>query len=520
MERIIIRLQRALAALACLGLVSACGVNPVTGARELQLVSEAQEIRIGEENYLFARQAQGGAYTLDPGLTEYVNEVGARLVQVSDRPDLPYEFVVVNDGTPNAWALPGGKIAVNRGLLTELDSEAELAAVLAHEIVHAAARHGAKSMERNLALQAGVFAVGAAVAGGDHPEYADLAVGAASLASTLIHSTYSRGAELEADRYGMEYMARAGYDPAAAVDLQQTFVRLAARGERSWLAGLFATHPPSAERVAANRETAARLGGGERFQERYQERIAGLKRVAPAYAKFEQGREALAAGDFERAYVLGREAVAIEPREGHFHSLLGDARLGQKRYREAVEHYDEALARNDRFYYYYRQRGLARRQLQDPAGARQDLQKSIALLPTAAAHYALGELALAGRESRLALEHFRAAAGADSEIGRRARAQLVRLDLPANPDRYLQVAAGTDPTGRVLLRVANRSPVAVSDLVIDVGGFDRGGRLLVRDRVVVGALGAGQVVTRPTRIPAGGGVVDLRTDVRRARVAD
>ena len=85
---------------------------------------------------------QGGAYVVDPELNRYVREVGARLARASDRA-LPYEFVVLNNSTPNAWALPGGKIAVNRGLLVELDNEAELAAVLGHEIVHAAARHGA-----------------------------------------------------------------------------------------------------------------------------------------------------------------------------------------------------------------------------------------------------------------------------------------------------------------------------------------------------------------------------------------
>ena len=506
--------------LASVLLLSACGVNPVTGKREFQLVSEAQEIEIGEENYLFARQAQGGEYSVDPTLSAYVNEVAARLAAVSDRPELPYEFVVINDSTPNAWALPGGKIAVNRGLLSELDSEAELAAVLAHEIVHAAARHGAKGMERGIALQAGVFAVGAAVAGGDHPQYADLAVGAASLASNLIHSKYGRGAELEADRYGMEYMARAGYDPAAAVDLQQTFVRLAEGGERSWLAGLFASHPPSQERVAANRETAASLGSGERHRERYQRMIADLKRVAPAYAKFQQGREALAKGEFERAYALAGGAIAIEPREAHFYSLLGDARLGQKRYGDAVEHYDQALARNDQFYYYYRQRGLARQELNDPSGARADLQKSLTLLPTELAHYALGNLALANDQASVALAHFRAAAGQKSEVGRQAYAQLARLDLAENPDRYLQVQAAVDGRGRVMLRVGNRSPVAVGDVVVHVGAFDPSGRLLARERVrVPGTVAAGQARVLATGLSAGAAVGGVRAVVVQARVA-
>jgi predicted Zn-dependent protease len=129
-----------------------CVINPVTGDRELALVSADQEIAIGEQQYAPSQQMQGGQYELDSELTSYVASVGQKLAAVSDR-DLPYEFVVLNSSVPNAWALPGGKIAVNRGLLNELNSEAELAAVLGHEIVHAAARHGALAMQRGLLLQ-------------------------------------------------------------------------------------------------------------------------------------------------------------------------------------------------------------------------------------------------------------------------------------------------------------------------------------------------------------------------------
>ncbi|MCK7498554.1 MAG: M48 family metalloprotease [Comamonadaceae bacterium] len=143
-----------LAALALAG----CAANPVTGRTELHLVSEGQEIQLGQQYYSPSRQSQGGDYVTDPRVTEYVRQVGNRLAAVADR-QLPYEFVVLNSGELNAWALPGGKIAVNRGLLVELKNEAELAAVLGHEIVHAAARHGAQQMEKGQLLQ-----IGAAVA--------------------------------------------------------------------------------------------------------------------------------------------------------------------------------------------------------------------------------------------------------------------------------------------------------------------------------------------------------------------
>ena len=137
--------------------LAACTINPVTGERQLALVSAADEVEIGEAQYFPSRQMQGGDYVREPALTQYVRDVGQRLAAVSDRA-LPYEFVVLDNSVPNAWALPGGKIAVNRGLLVELDSEAELAAVLGHEIVHAAARHGALAMQRGLLLQGAVLA--------------------------------------------------------------------------------------------------------------------------------------------------------------------------------------------------------------------------------------------------------------------------------------------------------------------------------------------------------------------------
>ena len=141
--------------------LAACTTNPVTGEKELALVSESTELQIGSQQYGPMRQMQGGDLMVDPELAAYVNEVGQRLASVADR-RLPYEFVVLNNSVPNAWALPGGKIAVNRGLLLELENEAQLAAVLSHEVVHSAARHGAKGMERDMMLKGAVRVAGIA----------------------------------------------------------------------------------------------------------------------------------------------------------------------------------------------------------------------------------------------------------------------------------------------------------------------------------------------------------------------
>src|SRR5262245_19021704 len=232
-------------------LLGACGVNPVTGKKEIQFVTETQELQIGEKNYSPTRQGEGGDLTVLPDLTNYVSGVGQKLATVSDR-KLPYEFVVLNNSVPNAWALPGGKIAVNRGLLTELQNESELAAVLGHEIVHAAARHGAKAQERGTMMQVGMQAaqVGAAVGGVD-TDLASLALQGAGAGLQMVQMKYGRDQELESDHYGMKYMKLAGYDPWGAVTLQETFVRLFESDgkKQGWMEGLFASHPPSQERV-------------------------------------------------------------------------------------------------------------------------------------------------------------------------------------------------------------------------------------------------------------------------------
>jgi predicted Zn-dependent protease len=209
----------------------------------------------------------------------------------------------------------------------------------------------------------------------------------------LISQKYSRDHELEADYYGMQYMARAGYDPRAAITLQETFVRLAKGRDPGWLEGLFASHPPSQERVDANRETAKALpAGGEVAAERYQRMIAQLKKAEPAYAAYDQGRKALAKKDYAKALALADQAIAIEPREGRFHDLRADALLGQRNINGAVAEYSRSISLNDGYFYPFLMRGLIRERQGDKAGARSDLLASYRLLPTEPAQKSLRRL--------------------------------------------------------------------------------------------------------------------------------
>lgn len=442
-------------------LVAGCATNPVTKKNEISFVSEKQEIAIGNQQYLHSQQSAGGKFILDPALNAYINDVGQKLVKVSDRPNLPFEFVVINDSVPNAWALPGGKLAINRGLLTELKSEAELAAVLGHEIVHAAARHGAKSVEQGTLLAAGAAIIGVLASDQKHSDIIDFATqgGAA-----LLGLRFGREHELEADHYGIDYMVRAGYDPKAAVELQETFVRLAGNKSPGWLAGMFATHPPSQERVDANRRRAAGLPANLfRGEEAYRQKLAFLTQSKPAYAAGDEGRKLLAK---EPAQALARadQAIRLEPREAMFHALRGDALKKLGRMPEAEQEYSEAIRQNGEYFAHHLNRGLVRQRLGNHAGARVDLEQANRLLPTAAAHYVLGNLAQDAGNPTGAMEHYKLAAGSDSEVGKRAGAALARLDLPRNPGNYVEVEPVADGKGNLGLRVTNRGPVTLRNL--------------------------------------------------------
>jgi predicted Zn-dependent protease len=413
-----------------LAFLPGCSKNPVTGKNELHLVSQSQEVNIGEANYVQMQQAEGGPYVTDENVQNYVREVGLKLVKESDRPDLPFEFVVLNNSVPNAWALPGGKIAINRGLLVELRNEAELAAVLAHEIVHSAARHTAKNIERGLLMSAGLIGLNVLM---DGHKYEDVAMGSAILGSTLLNYKYSRGAELEADHYGIKYMQLAGYDPRAAIDLQKTFLRLSEeRGvEKNWLAGLFATHPPSEERVAANEVTAATYPAeGFIGEKEYEKAMAHMRQDETAYANLDKGYKELKDNKPEEALRLANAGIKLAPKEAHLYNLKGKAELKLGNQTEALASFKRAIDLNPNYFDFYVQKGLLEERMGNSNAARKDLNQSLTLLPTAEAHYVLGIQDVKARKRWEALEHFRIASQSNSPVGKKARELAIRLAPP------------------------------------------------------------------------------------------
>lgn len=445
--------------------ITGCSVNPVTGKSEFSLVSADQEVAIGANNYTPSQQSQGGRYYLDPDLQVYVSSVGRKLAAVSDRPNLPYEFVVLNNSVPNAWALPGGKIAVNRGLLTYLDDESQLAAVLGHEIVHAAARHGASQMTRGTLLNIGAAAVGIA---GSSYGLGEVGSQAAQLGAAAWMARYGREDELESDNYGMDYMARAGYDPYGAVKLQETFVKLSEGRQQDFLSGLFASHPPSQERVTANRAKAGTLPKGATNRDIYQRKIAQLKRDEPAYKAQDAAIKALNAKDAKTALAQLDKAIAIQPNDGYFWELRGHAWEMQKNYASAEKSFTTAIGKNPDYFSHYLARGALRFDQGNKTGARSDLEQSYQILPTPYAGYYLGEIALDSGDQQNAIRYFQSAASGSGEVAKKAQGRLAVLELATAPYKHIASKFYLADDGYLYIVVKNNSPVTVTSVQLQV----------------------------------------------------
>ncbi len=407
--------------------LTACAVNPVTGKKEMIIDSVQQDIAAGQQHYGPSQQSQGGKYVVDPGLTAYVSQVGKKLAAVSDVPNLPYEFVVLNNDTPNAWAMPGGKLAINRGLLVQLEDEAQLAAVLVHEIVHAAARHGASAKTQQMVVGAGALLAGVAIAN-KKPEYGILAVGALAVGANAWNSKYSRDHELDSDKYGIKYMVKAGYDPQGAVELQELFVRMFDKQEPGWLEGMFASHPPSRDRVAANRAEIAKYPkAGTRNKEAFQRALGQLKKDKDAYKNYEDAMKAAKSKQYDKALSLVDNSIQQQPRENLFWELKGQLLLQQDRNKEAVPALDKAIAANPNFFRPYIYRGMAYRELGNSSNAERDLVASQRLLPTQEASEQLGEIALAKGDRNTARTYFQQVAAGGGEAGERAKVRLAQI---------------------------------------------------------------------------------------------
>ena len=268
--------------------VAACATNPVTGKSQLSLVSEAQEIEMGRGELTRARQETG--FIADAVLEQYVANIGKQIAAASERPGLPWEFHVIDDPMVNAFAAPGGFVFITRGILGYLNSEAELAAVLGHEIGHVTAKHSVAMMSQQQLAQVGMVAGSIAaprVAGG-------VAGQIAGAATSLYFLKFSRGDESQADQLGHRYSLRQGYDVREMPNTFRTLERVGAASGGGSLPGFLSTHPDPGSRIQKTQAWADTVSNPSRLhadRDRFLTRIDGLLFGAdPEQGYFESGR--------------------------------------------------------------------------------------------------------------------------------------------------------------------------------------------------------------------------------------
>lgn len=240
--------------IAFVAVFSGCAINPVSGQRELVLMSEQQEMAIGRQNHQEVLKIYG-RYE-NPALQQFIQGLGEKLAVQSHRPELFYRFTLLDSPEINAFALPGGYIYITRGMLAYLNSEAELAAILGHEIGHVTARHGARQQTASTLAGLGVTLGQVLV-----PELrGQTAQQLTNVLGTAILRGYGRDHELQADGLAAEYLAKAGHDPRAILEVlkilqnqanfDQQIAKAEGRQPRAYH-GLFSTHPDSDTRLQA-----------------------------------------------------------------------------------------------------------------------------------------------------------------------------------------------------------------------------------------------------------------------------
>lgn len=223
---------------ATLCLVAGCTTNPITGKTELMLLSEDQDIEIGRQ-YAPEIEKQMGGRIQDQALQNYVNAIGQRIARVSHNQSFKYTFTALQDKSVNAFALPGGYIFITKGMLQNLQTEAQLAGILAHEIVHVVARDVANAMSTQIGIDLLLSAV-------TSEKTSQTALTVAQLSTQVMSLRFSRTDEKEADLGGLDYMIAAGYNPYGLVESMEM---LAAQSQERPIEFL-STHPAPENRSA------------------------------------------------------------------------------------------------------------------------------------------------------------------------------------------------------------------------------------------------------------------------------
>lgn len=359
-----------------------CAVDPVTGKKQLMMMSQQQEIVIDRQQSPYQFSSDYGI-TQDAKINTYVSRVGKALLPHVHRPEMPYNFQCVNATYINAYAFPGGSIAVTRGILLKLDNEAQLASLLGHELGHVNARHTAEQVSKG---QLSSLLVGglSLAAGSQGSGLGDLTQQLGMLGQGLLLSRYSRDNEREADYLGNEYMVKAGYASQGFVGLMEMLDSLN-REKPGTAQVLFSTHPMSTERLdAALQRQQGQYHYAEKYpvnRERYMDHTASLRAKKEAIELLQQGETFMARKAYDKAENTFEKAIRKSKNDYTAHVLMSKCLMLRKKTRQAASYADRAKKLYPMEAQGYYMAGLANQDLEKFGSAYKDFSTYDRILP-------------------------------------------------------------------------------------------------------------------------------------------
>lgn len=346
------------AGIAIPSIITGCAIDPVTGEASLVLISEDEEIQIDKQQSPHQFSADYGISD-DRGLNAYVSELGRSLHTASYRSSMPYSYQVVNANYVNAYAFPGGTIACTRGIMLEMESEAELAGLLGHEIGHVNARHSAERMSKGMLTQ---IAVGGLVMAAGDNKYAGALGQAGLISASALLAKYSRENEREADRLGMEFMAQTGQNPQGMVDLMD-MLRSMSKHKPNAIELMFSSHPMSDERFSTAQKSAsgkyADVTNRNMGRERYMDNTARLRKLKPVIEQQREAESLIAKGEFKSAESPLKKSLKAKPDDYPGLLLMAKTLMSQEQNKEALTYLKQAQQTNPREAQSYHLSGVA-----------------------------------------------------------------------------------------------------------------------------------------------------------------
>ena len=406
--------------------LSGCATSPVTGKSILVGMSEAQERQTDAQVAPHQFSHDLGAIQ-DESVNRYVADLGQRMGLLTHRPQMPYSYRVLNANYVNAYTFPGGAMGVTRGILADLDDEAQLAALLGHELGHVNARHAAQRQGQNMVAQAAIAGLNVAAQNSD---WGGLMSMGGQIGASALLAGYSREHECEADALGQEYLVKAGYPATGMVRLHQLLVS-EEKAAPSLLQTMFATHPMSSERMQAAQAAADsryRISNSlDARRERFMDSTASLRRIRPTIDACKNGETAMAARQYAKAQTEFQTALAKTPRDYASNLRMAQCLQAQGQTAKAVSYADSAREIYPQEAQAYKLAGVLALQQRDAGRAYQNLDRFDRLLPGDAGITFLKGISLEGMGNRQAAAQHYVAYLRQSQQGNAAQYSYNRL---------------------------------------------------------------------------------------------